>query len=232
MALVYFRSAYAPEHYKSQIEWDALLHIEMSRAIKCPSVGTFLAGMKKIQQYIACEEHLKKLFADRNDVSDLLAVFARFYQLDSERVVDMVLKNPHGYVLKPQREGGGNNFYDDALSEILLNIKAKLNGETLNIDDELYHAERYIVMERLAPRVSHNYLITAQAQQRLANEGTSHTPTAITNEFGIYGVMLTTGDEVLINEMTGYAVRAKLARDNEGGIMVGMGALNSIYLVD
>ena len=56
--------------------------------------------------------------------------------------------------------------------------------------DDPYQSERYIVMERLAPRVSHNYLISAQAQQRLAREGAPLTPTAITNEFGVYGIML------------------------------------------
>ena len=30
-------------------------------------------------------------------------------------VMDSIIDNPTDYVLKPQREGGGNNFYNDEI---------------------------------------------------------------------------------------------------------------------
>jgi len=37
---------------------------------------------------------------------------------------------------------------------------------------------------------------------------------------------------VVLNETCGYLLRSKLANDNEGGVMAGSGAFDSIYLVD
>ena len=41
-----------------------------------------------------------------------------------QRALVNALKNPHDYVLKPQKEGGGNNFYDDEAKELLLKFIA------------------------------------------------------------------------------------------------------------
>lgn len=68
-----------------QQEWDALLKIECSRAVKCPSLGTFLAGMKKIQEYLYVEKNLIDLCDnDRELVDSFQAVFARFLRLDDQ----------------------------------------------------------------------------------------------------------------------------------------------------
>ena len=42
-------------------------------------------------------------------------------------VVERALANPHEFVLKPQKEGGGNNFFDEELKENLLRAK-EANG--------------------------------------------------------------------------------------------------------
>lgn len=87
--------------------------IEISKAIKCPEVGQFLAGMKKIQETISDEKNLAPLCNNDSTIVDSFkAVFANFFLLNNQKNVDQVLKNPENYVLKPQREGGGHNFYD------------------------------------------------------------------------------------------------------------------------
>lgn len=43
-----FRAGYAPEDYPSQVEWEARLLIEQSRAIKCPNIAYHLVGTKKV----------------------------------------------------------------------------------------------------------------------------------------------------------------------------------------
>lgn len=35
-------------------------------------------------------------------------------------IIELIKANPHNYVLKPQREGGGNNYYDNDILEILV----------------------------------------------------------------------------------------------------------------
>ncbi len=86
MAIVYFRAGYSPSQYESEKEWNALTMIELSKAIKCPNIATFLSGMKKIQEF---------LFFDTKSLSDLCdndqdlvkrhrSVFAEFLKLDNQ----------------------------------------------------------------------------------------------------------------------------------------------------
>lgn len=85
VAVVYYRAGYDPEHYKTQKEWDALLKVEMSRAIKCPNLGMFLAGMKKFQEYMSVESNLNELCdMDTSLTKSLQEVFAKFLKLDDE----------------------------------------------------------------------------------------------------------------------------------------------------
>ena len=58
-------------------------------------------------------------------------------------VVELAIANPSRYVLKPQKEGGGNNFFDDELREKLLEVKAGTDANLLS----------YLVMERICPPV-------------------------------------------------------------------------------
>ena len=39
------------------------------------------------------------------------------------RIVEDAIKNPRNYVLKPQKEGGGNNFFDAELKANLIEAK-------------------------------------------------------------------------------------------------------------
>lgn len=43
-------------------------------------------------------------------------------------IVEKAIENPTDFVLKPQKEGGGNNFFDEELKENLLKAKAA-NGQ-------------------------------------------------------------------------------------------------------
>ena len=46
-----------------------------------------------------------------------------------QELVDDAIKHPENYVLKPQKEGGGNNYFNEEMREILIkkeNIKSFL----------------------------------------------------------------------------------------------------------
>ena len=60
--------------------------IELSKAIKCPNVATFLSGMKKIQEFLV---HDTKALSDLCDhdqtlVQEHRSVFAEFLKLDNQ----------------------------------------------------------------------------------------------------------------------------------------------------
>lgn len=60
VGVVYFRAGYTPSDFTSDKHWDALLQLERSTAIKCPSVAYHLAGTKKVQQALSVKGALEK----------------------------------------------------------------------------------------------------------------------------------------------------------------------------
>ncbi|XP_061689331.1 glutathione synthetase isoform X2 [Syngnathoides biaculeatus] len=112
VAVVYFRNGYMPHNYKSEKDWDARLMMECSLAVKCPDIGTHLAGTKKVQQVLAKPGVLERFFPDQPQVVEQVrATFAGLYTLDmgaeGDKTIAMALATPDRFVLKPQREGGG-----------------------------------------------------------------------------------------------------------------------------
>lgn len=233
VAIVYFRAGYAPSHYESEKEWTALTMIELSKAIKCPNVATFLAGMKKVQEFLYHDKRaLLELCNNEQDLSDShRSVFADFLKLDSKDDFEKIYNNPNNYVLKPQREGGGNNYYKNEIKEILSNMldKRELNDSE---DEMVTSKKRYIVMELLKAPVTKNIIINPKSQQKLAATANLLHVSKITNELGIFGILVRNENEIVLNESCGYLLRSKLAEENEGGLMAGSGALDSICFID
>lgn len=82
MAVVYFRAGYTPDHYFSELEWDARLMIERSLAIKCPSIQYHLAGTKKVQQELARPGLLEVYLSEPSKVEAVKEIFTGLYSLD------------------------------------------------------------------------------------------------------------------------------------------------------
>ena len=81
-----------------------------------------LAGTKKVQQVLAAPGTLERFVKDPETAAEMRRVFAGLYALDGEGAAEAVklgLTDPERYVLKPQREGGGNNLYGEELRAAL-----------------------------------------------------------------------------------------------------------------
>ncbi|XP_070491544.1 glutathione synthetase-like isoform X2 [Chironomus tepperi] len=216
ISVVYFRAGYEPGHYHSQNEWSARLMIERSSAIKCPSIHYHLAGTKKVQQALAKPGILKRFLTDEDEITRVKEIFTGLYSLDKEeggdKVVEMVLKNPEGYVMKPQREGGGNNIYGSDIPEKLTTMSEE-------------ERSAYIVMDRIFPPISRSYMIRPGAQG-------APSIVDMVSELGIFGAIIGTKEKILYNRQVGHMLRTKGSSANEGGVAAGMGALDSPYLFD
>ncbi|KAK9137125.1 hypothetical protein Sjap_007719 [Stephania japonica] len=210
VALVYFRAGYTPNDYPSESEWHARLLVEQSSAIKCPSISYHLAGTKKIQQELARDNVLERFLENKDDIAKLRKCFAGLWNLDNSNVIDNAVERPDLFVLKPQREGGGNNIYGEDMKEVLL--KWKREGS-----DEL---SAYILMQRIFPAVSPSIMV---------RNGVIHQDNAI-SELGIYGAYLRNKDKVVLNDHSGYLMRTKVSSSNEGGVAAGFAVLDSVYL--
>ncbi|GAM86783.1 hypothetical protein ANO11243_048030 [Dothideomycetidae sp. 11243] len=224
---LYFRAGYSPDDYNSQGAWDARLHLERSRAIKCPSILTHLSGAKKIQQVLATPSspHLSHFISDTTVSENLRSTFAPIYPLDSSaagKEAEQLALDPttaERFVLKPQREGGGNNIYRSKIPDFLKSIPR-----------EKWPA--YILMEMIDPPPLRNTIL---------RNGQVMTGGVI-GELGVYGVVLWKSDirdgqhigvkEMLVNKEAGYLLRTKGDTSEEGGVAAGFGSVDSVLLVD
>lgn len=87
------------------------------------------------------------------------------------------MQNPDRYVLKPQREGGGNNLYGQDLVDQLKQGLAADGGKGL---------AAYILMQRILPPPQRSVFVRAGEWKE--DESLS--------ELGIYGTFLKVGSEV------------------------------------
>lgn len=221
---VYTRAGYSPEEYTSERDWDARLHLERSKAIKCPSILTHLAGCKKVQQVLATPKssHLSRFINDKEKAENLLQTFAPIYPLDETdagKEAHELATSPDTavrYVLKPQREGGGNNVYRKNIPEFLKTLPEK-------------HWPAWILMEMIEPPALQNAIVRNGEVQ----EG------GVIGELGVFGVCLWkhadkpgVRGEILENYEAGYLLRTKGDQSEEGGVAAGFGAVDSCCLID
>ncbi|CZR40068.1 uncharacterized protein FPRO_04967 [Fusarium proliferatum ET1] len=223
VAVIYMRSGYGPSDYPDQRAWEARYHLERSNAIKCPSVLTQLAGTKKVQQILATPRPSTEPSAlsrfirdDTDEAAELWRTFTNIYPMDSSdagleaRKKALDPKICQNYVLKPQREGGGNNIYRGAIPDFLKSVPES-------------HWGSYILMELITPPPVNNTILR---NGNLEQGG-------VICELGIYGTCIwdqNTG-KVHHNEEAGYLLRTKGDKSEEGGVAAGFGCMDSCALV-
>ncbi|CAF4999732.1 unnamed protein product, partial [Rotaria sp. Silwood1] len=212
IAVVYYRAGYIPDHYINEKCWLIREYIEQSHAIKCPTIRSQLAGCKIVQEYLTRENIIEKYINNENLSKNIRSTFASMFTFDNnqtrEKYINLLRQNSNAYVLKPNREGGGNNKYDNEI----LNL----------INKEENHLNYYIAMEKIIPPKCITCLIKPNGKHLLHVE--------CINEIGIYGTMVTNIDtnEEYINEVTGYLVRTKTTDTNEGGVATGYSVLDCL----
>jgi len=216
VAVIYMRCGYHPDQYPTEREWDARLMMERSIAIKSPSIHYHLAGTKKVQQELAKPGQVEKFLGDKAKIESVRDIFTGLYSLDHDEAGDQsfaaAMATPSKYVLKPQREGGGNNVYGDDIKPFLENIK----------DSEERNA--YILMDRIQPPVTTNYMVRPDGQPAKLVD--------VISELGIFGYVIGDKEKIITNKYVGQMLRTKLSHVDEGGVAAGLGALDSVYLVD
>lgn len=206
VALVYYRYGYDSDQYTSDEHWKAREILEISQAVKCPSVDLQLLTFKKIQEVLGGEsvwEEFNGKFCD--DIKPFFKdVFLPREEWDDAKV------NYKNYVLKTQREGGGHNYFGEKIRD------------QLEKNDELW---MYSLMKRVFPiRFPANLL---RNNQLWSGEAVS--------ELGVFGKILVKFDSpntLLANEEIGCMMRTKPHDTDEGGVNAGYAFVDSPYLAE
>ena len=219
VSVAYFRAGYTPDDYPTAREWDARELIESSLAVKCPSIGYHLVGAKKVQQKLA-ERGVVERFLGRGDAAERVrACFAGLWSLGADLHEDAVRRArlaPDAFVVKPQREGGGNNLYGERVRVALGPVReGGMSGDEL---------AAHILMERIFP---------PRELAVLARAGEPARAGACVAELGVYGVFLGdgAGGEPLVDADAGHLLRVKSDGVDEGGVAAGFAFLSSPWLV-
>ena len=213
-AVTYFRAGYTPNDYPTPEAWKARRLIEASSTIAVPSIAMQLTGLKKIQQVLSTPKVLRN-FVDEDCAGQIESTFVGLYLLDEliringeyQTARQAACHFPNNFVLKPQREGGGNNFYG-----------RDMIGKLQSLDEESSRA--YILMERIYPVPHQAYMLTEGQLQE----------TEAVSEIGRFGVCLAEDRDILQNRDVGYLVRTKAAHQNEGGVSAGYACLDTLCL--
>lgn len=213
VGLVYYRSGYSPNDLQTDAQRSAMREMEMSYAVKCPSVGHHLAGTKKVQQALAMEGVLET-FLSPQDAEKVRLLFTGLYPLDNKAIVQDAIEHPEKYVLKPQREGGGNNLWGAEITEKLIN----------STDDE---KSAFILMEKIN---------SLKKEQVMLRKGSLSHVVGV-SELGIYTVTLSKAnlDSTILeisNGYSGFLLRTKNEDSNEGGVASGFAVLDAPIFMD
>lgn len=287
IGIVYFRSGSDPSHYPSNLEWSARKLIESSNAIKCPDIAIQIAGLKYFQYEWQNKKYLKN-FLSPLEIDLLYQHFIEIKLVQDEISLMELFSHSQDYILKPQREGGGNNLHGDQIKKFLLNdgdfnsflnnndsnysnysnINSNFNDSSLDSHsnpslNSLFSKLRgYICMKRIKAPIEENQFLYFSTKGLVMTNAIS--------EVGIYGIWAIDQEtkkiikkiesiesienikndncetieneiknietieidnqSIISNDSCGYLVKIKPANENEGGILMGVSCLNSLFL--
>ena len=215
VSIAYFRTGYAPRHYTNAHAWEARGLIEESTAISVPSARTQLANTKLIQLVLANSDVLGR-FVAKDEAGALMRSCVRFTKLDevfrsddgTEALGrDVALANPEAWVLKPHREGGGNNFFG---TDIVREIK--------NMSPQ--KSDAYILMENIRQPVFESVRMV---------DGEAISCRCFT-ELGFFGTAYfeSESNTAAFNRSEGYLLRTKDESMNEGLVLGGFSFLDAL----
>ncbi|TVY32176.1 Glutathione synthetase large chain [Lachnellula subtilissima] len=226
VSVVYFRAGFEAEEYSGPGCGDARearVRVELSRAVKCPSILSHLTTFKKVQQALAVSGVLQRFLPSSGEAIGIANTFAQLYPMDTSaagleaRKLAMDEETSEGYVLKPSLEGGGHNVYGSSIPTFLACTPEE-------------NWSRYILMSKIASPNVQNLLMSPQGLYK----------GPVISELGVFGVCLwrrsgeAEGRVEMIEdkEPCCWSFKTKSAGVDEMSVVKGYGCFDSPALVD
>eukprot|EP01017_Pseudomicrothorax_dubius_P010103 TRINITY_DN13568_c0_g1_i3.p1 TRINITY_DN13568_c0_g1~~TRINITY_DN13568_c0_g1_i3.p1 ORF type:complete len:483 (+),score=72.70 TRINITY_DN13568_c0_g1_i3:89-1450(+) len=216
VAIFYFRHGYVYEHYEEENAWEVRKMIEKSRAFKIPCVEYQLLNFKWFQFIIANPKELRQFVTDVSEGSRIQACFSEFWAFnsmeDAMSIRNMVTAHPGNYVLKPQKEGGGNNIFEEGIVKTIDKaLKAK----------DISSLKQYILMKRM--RSTPKLTAGLRNGKFVLFKGIA--------EVSFFSAFMSNDGKPPLQIDGGYLVRTKRYDAPEGGFSIGEAFSDSIVLV-
>lgn len=135
--------------------------------------------------------------------------WVRMWALDEG--AEEAVRRARELVLKPQREGGGNNIYRDRIPQFIAQLPVRERAA-------------WIAMELIRP--PHG------VGAHLLRSGGGRVSATVVSELGVFGWALFGEGREVKGEQAGWLVRTKAEDVDEGGVAAGFSVLDSVVLVD
>ncbi|KAE8152057.1 hypothetical protein BDV25DRAFT_151689 [Aspergillus avenaceus] len=211
VSVVYMRAGYEVHEYDAAGK-EARLRLELSAAVKCPSLLGHICTFKKVQCALIASGALER-FVSPVEAEMLRSTFMAMYPLDESELgmharrlaTDPVLARD--YILKPSLEGGGHNVFGDDIPDFLASTP-----------EEKWAA--YILMQRIVPPSAANVLLSPR--------GLDSGP--VVSELGVFGTCLWKRGRVLRNSVAGWSFKTKDEEVNEMSVVKGYGCFDTPLL--
>ncbi|KAI4863773.1 glutathione synthase [Hypoxylon rubiginosum] len=214
VSVVYQRAGYDPQEYDEQ-GVEARFMLERSCAIKCPTILSHVAGLKKVQQELTRPGTLER-FLNPESAAMLRPTFMPQYPIDQSEDGGKALQissdreAAENYVLKPSLEGGGHNIFGQDIPDFLETIPSQ-------------EKNRYILMEKIHPPYSRGVLVSPL----MISQG------PVISELGILGACLWRRDEqrqekveIIKNSRGGWTFKTKPHEVEEMSVVKGYGCFD------
>ncbi|KAI1413873.1 glutathione synthase [Hypoxylon sp. FL1857] len=219
ISVVYQRAGYDPHEYDQQ-GIDTRFMLERSRAIKCPTILSHIAGFKKVQQELSSPEVLER-FLPPDMATKVRQTFMSQYPIDESKMgmqaqkIALDEQASENYILKPSLEGGGHNVYGQEIPAFLQTVPKQKRC-------------KYVLMERIHSPLAHGVLV-------------SHIDTyrgPVVSELGVLGTCLwrrkeqhQQKPEILANAGAGWTFKTKPENVKEMSVVKGYGCFDCPSLV-
>ena len=218
ISLFYFRASYCENDFPNDEAWQGRELIELSTAIKVPDINTFLTTFKIFQYELSKPQILMHYIQNELIINDILRFFGNIYyirDMSQENITDLFNKiksTPDKYILKPMREGGGNNITGEKLKELIPE----------NVSDISDLIKNSVIVDKI-DSYEHEGLVIRDEKIKVQNS---------ISEYSAYGIILTNENNIIANKSTSFLVRTKNKDSVEGGIIEGAGAVDIPCLMD
>lgn len=218
ISVVYMRAGYEVHEY-DEVGRQARLRLELSVAVKCPSLLGHICTFKKVQQALTAPGALEH-FLSEDKAAPIRSTFVRMYPLDESeaglhgRSLATDPRIAQDYILKPSLEGGGHNVYGDAIPQFLASVPRSTWCA-------------YILMERI---------VTPGLQNTLLSSAGLDVGDVI-SELGVFGTCLwekspTSGScQIIQNKVAGWSFKTKYDDVDEMSVVKGYGCFDTPLLV-
>jgi hypothetical protein len=130
---------------------------------------------------------------------------------EQKEIINKLRTNYLDYIVKPQKEGGGNNYYNEQILPLLPQEGHQAEGILLNT----------IIMERINPPEYDTYILHNNELKFKK----------CISELGIYGAILSDDKTIHLNKSFGFLLRTKESNVQEGGVVTGYSAIDLPKLI-